>query len=365
MAYTLAPASLVTLFTERFAIDKSAAGLAISAVYLTWTLLQLPGGWLMDRYDNRRLVLGAVAVFLVTAVAGMFAPGYGSFLVTRLVGGVTAVFIWTASLNVVAQVFPPERRALGTSLFVTSGPVGIALAQFAGPLIAGAYGWRAVFAAYPLVTLVGALALAAALRHPVRNESQLSLSGFLASLRTRSVLWVGLSSFCAFSLLLFFSSWMPTYGTEVLSLDLSTAGAMAALVSLAGLLARPGGGWLSDRIGQRHRLVTGGALVATIPVVVGVTQVSSPAGFALVLALAGFTSQLGMGIYPAFATDLAAADSAGTSLAVVTTFSVGGGLVAPVVTGWLVETLSWTAGFGFAVAAAVAGAATVALVDRS
>jgi predicted MFS family arabinose efflux permease len=38
-AYLFAPASIVPLFVDEFGIDKPAAGLAISAVFLGWTLL--------------------------------------------------------------------------------------------------------------------------------------------------------------------------------------------------------------------------------------------------------------------------------------------------------------------------------------
>ena len=71
-AYLFAPASIMPPFTAAFGIDKAAAGLAISVVFLGWAVCQIPSGFLMDRYDNRRLVWAGVVVFLGAAAAGHF-----------------------------------------------------------------------------------------------------------------------------------------------------------------------------------------------------------------------------------------------------------------------------------------------------
>lgn len=353
------PASVVPLLVAEFGIDKPTAGLAISAVYVAWLALQLPGGFLMDRYDNRRLVWGGVALFFSASVAGLYAPTYGQFLLTRLVAGAAAVFLWTANANIVARTVPASHRAVGTSLFVASAPAGGTVAQVAGPHLASAVGWRAVLVAYPLLTLAGLPLFYGWLREPVRNETRITLPAFLASLRNRTVLSVSVSSFCAYSLFVYFTAWMPTYGAEVLALDLAAAGALAGLVPALGLVARPGGGWLSDRIGGRRRPVLVAAFALSLPALAGVTLVSSAVGFAVVLALAGVGSQLGIGVFYVYVDELSGPETGGTGLAVLTTFSITGALVAPVLAGWLVEQFSWTATVGAGVALALVGIGTV------
>jgi predicted MFS family arabinose efflux permease len=364
-AYLFAPASVVPLLVAEFAIDKPTAGLAISATFLGWVLLQLPSGLLMDRYDNRLLVWTGAALLFVAAVAGVLAPDYRTFLLTRFLGGGSAVFLWTANANVVDRSFPASRRAIGTGVFIASAPAGVSLAQFAGPLVAGALGWRATLLVYPTVTAVGLPFFYLLLREPVRNETHLALSAFLDALRNRTVLLVSVSSFCAYSLFVFFNAWMPTYGTEVISVDLAAAGAMTAIVPAMGLLARPGGGWLSDRLGGRRRPVLLGTFVLVLPALVGVTQVSSAIGFGAALVLAGVGSQLGTGVFYVYVGELSAEETRGTGLAVLTTLSIAGALTAPVLTGWLIERVSWDAAFGFGVVAALVGFAAVALVSES
>lgn len=361
MAYALAPASILPVLVERFQIDKPSAGLSISAIYLGWAILQLPGGWLMDRYDNRWLVGLSVAVFVIASVVGVFLEGFTAFLVTRFVAGGGAAFIWTASTNIVNRTFPAGREAFGTSLFVASAPAGVAIAQFGGPPIAAAVGWKAVFLTYTMVAILGVPILALAARAPVRNETQLSLRGFVRSLRRPAILLLSLSSFCTYFLFLFFNSWMPTYAAEVLAIDLAAAGAASALVPIAGLVARPGGGWLADHVGgYRPVIIAGFAL--SLPVLGGLAFVDSSGPFAVLLFLAGIGSQLAIGVFYVYAVDLTVAAASGTSLALLTTVSVFGSLSAPVAGGWLIDAFSWQVAFAVTGTIALLGIAAAMLV---
>ena len=86
-AYLLAPASVIPLFAGTFGVDKTAAGLSISVFFLSWGVANLPGGLVMDRRDNRHLVLGGAVVFLAASVATAAAPNYAALLAARSVGG--------------------------------------------------------------------------------------------------------------------------------------------------------------------------------------------------------------------------------------------------------------------------------------
>lgn len=363
-AYLFAPASIMPTFIDVFGIDKPTAGLSITVVFLAWAVFQIPSGFLMDRYDNRRLVWMGVFVFLGVAIAGLYAPTYPAFLVTRFVGGTTAVFLWTANANIVGQSFPPERRALGTSLFVASAPAGVTLAQAIGPPLEMIVGWRGVVAAYAAITLVGLPLFIWALDAPIRNESALSLSKFATALGDRRVLAIAVSSFCAYSLFVFFNSWMPTYATEVIGVDIGTAGALTALLSGMGLVARPGGGWLSDYIGGRRRPVIVAAFLLVVPALIIAVLANSVVGFAAALLLAGVGSQLGTGVFYVYVEEVSPAESGGTSLAVLMTLSIAGSLVAPVAAGWIVDNASWTAAFGFGGLLAAGGIVAIASLSE-
>lgn len=364
-AYLFGPASLIPLLVGQFAITKASAGLSISAVFLGWTLIQIPSGFLMDRYDNRRLVWGGMGIFAAVSLAGYLSPTYTIFLVTRFFGGGAAVFLWTTNANIVSQSFPASNRAVATSLFITSAPAGVTIAQFAGPHIASVGGWRAIFYVYPLFALLGIAIFHRTLREPIRSPTKIDLPTFVRTLKKPSILLVSLSSFCAYSLFVFFNSWMPTYATEVLALDLASAGAMTALVPLAGFLARPGGGWLSDRIGYRRRPVITFAFLLSLPVLAGISVITSTVGFAALLFLAGIGSQLGTGVFYVYVSELSDQETQGTQLAILTTLSMAGALTAPAVAGWLIDEISWSAAFLFTGLVGIVGIIAISVAPRS
>ena len=353
--YLIAPASVIPLFAETFGIDKTTAGLSISVFFLSWGIANLPGGLVMDRYDNRRLVLGGTVVFVAACVVTAVAPNYPVFLAARLVGGATGAFLWTANANVVSRVFPESRLALGTSLFVASGPVGQAIAQFLGPILANAAGWRTLFLVYPVLATVGVPILYLAVRDPVRSDDSVSMAQFGRTFRNPTILAVSLASACSFALFLFFNSWMPTYATEELGVDLAAAGVAASLMPFAGIVARPGGGWISDRIGGRRRPVIVASFVLSLPLIVAISVVTSSLGFAALMLLTGASIQLAIGVYYVYASELAEPGTRGTCLAMVTSMSTFGALVAPAVGGWLIGNVSWVAGYAFAILVGLAG----------
>ena len=367
-AYVIAPASVFPLVMAEFGIDKPSASASISAVFLTWAVLQIPGGYVLDRHDNRRLVVLGSVIFLLGATGGLFVGGYRAFLVSRLLSGATVVFGFVGSVNVLRRVLPDHRRALGISVYVASPPVGLALAQFSAPRIAAPYGWRAAVLAYLLVALAGLVGFMAALRRPITPEERASASAFLAALRNPSVLLVSLSSLCTYAVWTYLNTWMPTYGNEVLGIDLAAAGATAALVPLAGVLARPAGGWLADLLDGGHRPVIVASFLASAVLLVLLNAATSPPAFAALLALTGAAVNLAVGLYLVYVgalADEATQATQATSLSVLATFSQVGNLVAPVVGGWVIAEVSWTAGFGFGVALAVLGLGAVLLAPVS
>ena len=363
--YLLAPASIIPLFAESFSIDKGTAGLSISIFFLSWGVASLPGGLVMDRYDNRHLVFGGTVVFVIACIVTSVAPNYLVFLVARLVGGATGAFLWTANTNIVSRAFPDSQLALGTSLFVASGPVGQAIAQFFGPILANAAGWRTVFLVYPILAILGIPILYFAAREPVRSDDAVSIAQFGQTLRNPMILTVSLASACSFALFLFFNSWMPTYATEELGVTLAAAGTAAAFMPFAGIIARPGGGWISDRIGGRRRPVIVASFVLSLPLIIAISVTTSSLSFAALMLLAGASIQLAIGVYYVYVSELAEPGTRGTSLAMVTSASTMGALIAPAVGGWLIGNISWTAGYVFAGLIGFAGIAFTIVAPES
>jgi len=233
-----------------FGVSNGTAGLLVTvtqAGYVIGLALLVPLGDLLDR---RRLITTTMLFTAAAQVLAAAAPTFGLFAVAMLIVGITACM---------AQVIVPMASSLAAEHergsvvgTVMSGLlIGILLARTVSGLIAGALGWRVVFA----VAAVVMVALAATLRRflsPVPSTQQMRYPALLRSvvrlvveeplLRQRMVL--GGLAFGCFSILwtslAFLLSGAPFhYGNTTIGLF--------GLAGVAGASAAPLTGRLADR----------------------------------------------------------------------------------------------------------------------
>lgn len=358
--FIISPSSIAALFADHFGVPQSATGNIVSAVFVGTILTQVPGGYLLDRYDNRWLMTAATAGFAAVVLATQVVDSFMVFLVLRALGGVVSGFLFTAGANAVSQVFDPERTGFATGIYLASPSVAFVVAHVTSPLVGTAVGPLAVFLLYGLSTVLGTALVWAGAGGPVRGDDAPTAREFARALGNRSVILVALSAGTVFAMYVFLNTWVPTYGTEVLELPLWVAGVVAALIPLVGIAARPGGGWASSRLGGRRRPVLGGGLLVGLGLTVAIPFVGGMAPFLALLAGGAFSLQLGFGVYYVLAGELAAAGTEGTSLTLMTSISFIGSLAAPVAGGWLIAGYGWTAAFlAFAAVGALGALALV------
>jgi NNP family nitrate/nitrite transporter-like MFS transporter len=363
--YFIAPASVLPLLVGEFSVTKTVAGLAISAAIFGTVLSQIPCGFLMDRYDNRRLLAAATAVFVPASVVGVASASYPLFLASRFAAGVAGGVLFVLGTNVVSQLFAGRKQGFVMTLFIASAPVGFAFSQFSGPPVAAAFGWEAAFLTYPALAAVGFALFGLSWSTPIQSGDPISLAQFGNALRNRSVLVVSVSAFCSYMLYIFFNSWMPTYATEVLPLTLTQAGTVTSLLPAVGVVARPFGGWVSDALGHRRRVVVAASLLFALPGLYVIATGVSPAMFAVTMLGVGFSLQFGSGVYYVYARELATENSGGTTLALFTTIAFTGTLVSPTVGGWLISAVSWPATFAVYVGIGLFGIGILLLTTDS
>ena len=155
---------------------------------LFYALAGLPLGWLADRVHRVRLIaFGILAWSAMTALGGL-ANSFPALFAARMGVGVGEAALVPAAVSLLADLFPPERRALPMSVFTSGVSLGIGLAlllggvfvAFAangadrlpvvGPWLAGRHSWQVVF------LLAGCLGLPVAvtvscLKEPKRSHA--------------------------------------------------------------------------------------------------------------------------------------------------------------------------------------------------
>lgn len=364
-ATQIMPASVLNPIMADLAISPSAAGWLVSLALLSPALLALPVGYALDRLDNRLVLLAGTVLVVgsnLWAWDAALRGGFVELLVARFVTGVGIIMTWTASANIVSAAFTGVNAATATGVFTASAPLGYVVGQGLPPLVAAEAGWEANFLVFAAASAAayGVFALTAYRTAEVAETAETAaLSDFWRVLTHRAVWVVAGMSFVAYSLNLFFNSWMPTYLNAEIGYSIAESGLLVALFPAMGVISRPSGGIVSDRfLGARRRPVPLASFLLTLPLVVVLWAIETPVVVIAMLVLAGFFVQLGVGIFYTYIRELVDDHVAGSAIAVLSMASFTGGFTAPVIAGWLIEqTGSYLTSFGFAFGLAVAGVA--------
>ncbi len=137
-------------FADRYGLSKAAAGVLTAAYPFGTVVLSLPAAWLVSRIGPRHATLGALTVLGLASLGFGLAASAPVLVVARLIQGIGACALWSATLAWTVAATPPERRsqALGTV-------VGAAIAGAVGGPVLGALGdavgTRGVFAIFLLL----------------------------------------------------------------------------------------------------------------------------------------------------------------------------------------------------------------------
>ena len=376
-AYLILPSSIAPTIQHDLAIGAAAVGWLISIPYAAEVLASMPTGAVLSRVDRRRVLAAAVLSLTVSCFWGWHAGAtgnYWSFLASRFFGGAAFAVLWIASIDLVTQEIS-ENVTTAVAIYTTSGPAGLAVGLAAAPVLARLADWPGTFAISGLV--IGALLL---VTWPVLPQLPLDRSTAVTSETTqpgmgviisavttdRTALLVGVLSFSAFSLLLFFTSWMPSYLSVTFGLTLERSGLFVALFPAVGILARSGGGLLSDRVFEgRRRPVVRLSFFVALPLVIAIAMASEILLVLLFIVAGGFFIQLSIGVFFTYGAEIETDYPNSAFVAFLTMTGLSGSFTAPIIAGVLIDlTGTFTAAFVYAMMLAFVGT-LAALTVRS
>lgn len=168
----LSIAAVLTQIKEYYGFTNSQGGL-LSTCFLVGYMLTAPVfGYLGDKYSRKWILIGGIVFWSLAAFAGSIISRehWILFFISRMLVGVGEASYSTIAPTIIADLFQPERRKLGLSIFYFAIPIGSGLGFLMGSLALGLGDWRWVFRITPVIGLV-ATAFLLFLREPVRGEA--------------------------------------------------------------------------------------------------------------------------------------------------------------------------------------------------
>lgn len=227
--------------TRELGLSAADLGFLTSVYFLTFSMIQLPLGLLLDRYGPRRVE----ALLLLIAAGGSFLFAFGQNLaelaIARALVGLGVSACLMASFKALSVWYAPDRLPSLNSLIMVAGGLGALTATTPLIIAVDSLGWRNVFLGLGLIT---ALTAGAVFSTPEKAGSAVTES-FTAQLKdlrgvlTSRALW----------------SFVPM-----------TAMNLGGFVALQGLWAVP---WLMDVTGESRESAAFHMLLTTVAMVCG------------------------------------------------------------------------------------------------
>lgn len=237
------------LIKDELGISGTQLGTLLSAFFYTYGLLQIPAGWLVDRFDVKWVfALGFFVWSASTAVTGLL-HGFAALLLARIVLGVGESIAFPSCGKIIGTHFHESRRGFANSIVMTGLALGPALGIWIGGNAIGRVGWRPFFIALGLIGLLWLvpwwvwMPRRTGHANPVASSRK---SGILAILRRRSAWGTCICLFCFNYASYLLVTWLPFYLTRERGFSMSGMARAGALVYLLYAGACAAFGKLSD-----------------------------------------------------------------------------------------------------------------------
>ncbi|MEM1263645.1 MAG: MFS transporter [Pseudomonadota bacterium] len=335
-------------------LSDTALGGVATAFTLSYVLLGIPFARLADRHSRKAIIAISLALWSAMTAASGLAQNFWQLATARVLVGVGEAGATPPAHSIIADYFPRSRRARALSIYGIGAPVGLIIGFGLASWLVETYNWRVTFLALGLPGVVFAAVCYFGLSEPPRGHAdglavQTEPPDFMTTLVTlfqsRSFCHTALATSLYTVVYIAVVTWLPSYFIRSFEISLTEVGLWLALsVGVSQLVGMLLAGIVADALGARHvrwyGLIPALAMFISAPMLAFVFWTDTPWLAALVLAPA-FLISIFQGP-PSFAIVQAVADVRMRAMAVAVFLLIAnllGGMIGPLLTGWLSDIL--------------------------
>lgn len=367
-----------TTIAQEFDLSATQMGLLLSAFSWPYAIANLPAGYLVDKFGAKKMFAFASGAWSLVGMVTAAANSFGVLYALRVALGVAESPFFTAGLKVNERWFSAKERALPIALVNTGSQIANALAPPLLTFLMLTMSWRGMFIVIGALGIIVMLVWLRIYRDPTLREEHILKGDDAADAAAEEVsdqleeaseaeadavvegaekvgwgtlftkpntYFMIIGAFGIFYTVWVYLTWLPSYIETDLGFSLEQTGWLAALPYLMGVLGVLAGGWFSGaliRRGQpailaRKVPIVGGAVLAAASVF-PTAYVDNVPLIIVLLCLGYFFSQVPIGCLWTLASDVAPSEQVASLGAIQNFGGFIGAALAPVVTGWLVDT---------------------------
>lgn len=310
-------------------LQLSATGFGyISATYLLADVLfLLPAGIILDRFDVRKVILGALFICVLGTAGFASSSSMLTAAFCHFLSGIGNAFCFLSCMILVTRWFEEKMQARIMGWIITIGMLGAFVAQSPFSMLAENLGWRnALYLdAFIGLGLFGLLFLTIKENSPVRKGSQdLPLMQALKeSVKNPVTLKVGLyTSLLNLPLMVLSAVFASLFLTQIHLFSLSQSALIASMIAIGTIFGSPLYGSLSDYFGMRRFWMVLGAVLSSVVMTLIIFSPTNPLYLGALFFLLGLLTSSQVLGYPTI-TEHSPKNLEGTSMGIAAVIIMG------------------------------------------
>jgi len=321
-----------------FSIPVALVGWAVSAFALARLVMDIPAGFLADRFGRKRNMIFGLILIILSSIAAGTATDYAWLILARIVEGLGSALYITSSTTWVAQVTAGESRGRYMSLYTGLIFAGTSFGPTIGGYTAAHFGLNAPFFAYAIFAFIGLMATLR-LKEPADSaratRPKMRMQDVLSVLSNGPFMLVNCSVLALFFLRAGVrSTLVPLYASLNLGLSEERIGIVLTVAAIVTSVCSFPSGWLSDKVGRKGPIMAclflSGIAVLLIPLQ------GSLAGLTGIMVFYGLATGL-QGSIAAWPADVAPEGRLGTSMGVYRVMGDIGMVLGPITATYIAD----------------------------
>jgi len=348
--YTATFYILLPLIGRELGLSYTEIGLIMTAQYFVGAISNLPGGFVVDTIGKKGYLMAASLFWVGFPYALMsLTHSFWMLLVCVTLVGVGNNIWHPAAISTLAYRYP-ERKGLVLSFHGMGGNLGEALAPFVIGALLTWFSWRAVVVinvvpgltmSVLILIMLGAFSMAHASDDGAINagadkrDAKDYLKDVVSLLKNKSLMLVGASSAFRTMTQAGLLTFLPVFLLNELGYSKFVVGVCVGTMQVAGFIAGPVGGHLSDKMGRKQVIMSSMLLSAVM--IVGMALAGKSALFVVFIALTGFFLYAMRSVLQAWAVESVPKNLAGAGVGVQFGFTSLGAAISPAVFGMIAD----------------------------
>src|SRR5580700_10666163 len=238
------------LVQDELGLSSWQLGKLLSVFFWTYGCMQIPAGWLVDRFEVKWVFAAGFFVWSAATATTAILHGFGAWVVIRIILGIGESIAFPAYSKILGSGrFNESHRGLGNAAIMAGLSLGPAVGMLVGGTVVGRFGWRPFFLVLGLGSLLWLIPWLAWM--PTGTTSAAPPSEYkvriLSIFRERSAWGTCLGQICINYGLYFLVAWLPFYLVRARNLSMSQMARVGGLIFLLAAISAMGTGKLSER----------------------------------------------------------------------------------------------------------------------